>query len=151
MNDKLREAAKRVADLIEHDNRYCAFAAGILRVALAEPAIKESLTVAELHPFEDASVISALTWAATLIEQEYPVGHNGADSWLMNYSDKHGEHIRRSDHREWEKVHGRWKPKAAPPRREWVGLTESEAFLCKKREYFETYKAIEAKLREKNT
>ena len=38
-----------------------------------------------------------------------------------------------------------------PQKREWVGLTESEAFLCKKREYFETYKAIEAKLREKNT
>ena len=36
-------------------------------------------------------------------------------------------------------------------KKEWVGLTESEAFLCKKREYFETYKAIEAKLREKNT
>lgn len=35
-------------------------------------------------------------------------------------------------------------------KKEWVGLTESEAFLCKKREYFETYKAIEAKLREKN-
>ena len=43
MSDKLREAAKRVADLIEHDNPHCAFAADILRAALAEPAIKESL------------------------------------------------------------------------------------------------------------
>ena len=37
MSNKLREAAKRVADLIENDDRYCAFAAGILRAALAEP------------------------------------------------------------------------------------------------------------------
>ena len=33
----------------------------------------------------------------------------------------------------------------------WVGLTEEEAFDCKGRDYFETYKAIEAKLKEKNT
>jgi hypothetical protein len=37
------------------------------------------------------------------------------------------------------------------PEREWVGLTEDEAFACKGRDYFETYKAIEAKLKEKNT
>ena len=33
----------------------------------------------------------------------------------------------------------------------WVWLTEEEAFVCKRRGYFETYKAIEAKLKEKNT
>ena len=33
----------------------------------------------------------------------------------------------------------------------WVGLTEDEAFACQGRDYFETYKAIEAKLKEKNT
>ena len=33
----------------------------------------------------------------------------------------------------------------------WVGLTEDEAFVCKRRDYFETYKAIEAALRSKNT
>ena len=33
----------------------------------------------------------------------------------------------------------------------WAGLTEEEAFVCKKRDYLETYKAIEAKLKEKNT
>ena len=32
----------------------------------------------------------------------------------------------------------------------WVGLTEDEAFACQRRDYFETYKAIEAKLKEKN-
>lgn len=37
-----------------------------------------------------------------------------------------------------------------PPRREWVGLTEDEAFACRGCDYFETYKAIEAKLKEKN-
>ena len=36
-------------------------------------------------------------------------------------------------------------------KREWVGLTEDEAFACRGRDYFETYKAIEAKLKEKNT
>ena len=34
---------------------------------------------------------------------------------------------------------------------EWVGLTEDEAFACQGRDYFETYRAIEAKLKEKNT
>ena len=33
----------------------------------------------------------------------------------------------------------------------WVGLTEDEAFVCRGRDYIETYKAIEAKLKEKNT
>ena len=33
----------------------------------------------------------------------------------------------------------------------WVGLTEDEAFVCRGRDYFKTYKAIEAKLKEKNT
>ena len=36
-------------------------------------------------------------------------------------------------------------------RREWVGLTEDESFVCRGRDYFETYKAIETKLKEKNT
>jgi predicted RNA binding protein with dsRBD fold (UPF0201 family) len=36
-------------------------------------------------------------------------------------------------------------------KRKWVGLTEDEAFACQGRDYFETYKAIEAKLKEKNT
>ena len=36
-------------------------------------------------------------------------------------------------------------------KRPWVGLTEDEAFACQGRDYFETYKAIEAKLKEKNT
>ena len=38
-----------------------------------------------------------------------------------------------------------------PPQRTWVDLTEDEAFACQGRDYFETYKAIAAKLKEKNT
>ena len=45
MTDKLRAAAQAALDLLDNDDRDCAFAAGILRVALAEPAIKDSLTV----------------------------------------------------------------------------------------------------------
>ena len=45
-----------------------------------------------------------------------------------------------------------WVPLyTTPPQREFVGLTEDEAFACKGRDYFETYKAIEAKLKDKNT
>ena len=166
MSDKLRAAAQFALETLEDvfgKDKIDVGAINMLRAALAEP---EPVT----HPFEDSAVISALTWAASLIEKEYPVGHNGADSWLMNYSDKHGEHIRRSDHREWEKVHGRWKPKAAPPRREWVGLTDREfqPMIQKAMAYygydqsepshltagagFRVFaNAIEAKLREKNT
>ena len=44
-----------------------------------------------------------------------------------------------------------WVPLyTTPPQREFVGLTEDEAFACKGRDYFETYKAIEAKLKDKN-
>ena len=44
-----------------------------------------------------------------------------------------------------------WVPLyTTPPQRTWVGLTEDEAFACKGRDYFETYKAIEAKLKDKN-
>ena len=42
-------------------------------------------------------------------------------------------------------------PLYTAPQRTWFGLTEDEAFACKGRDYFETYKAIEAKLKEKNT
>ena len=38
----------------------------------------------------------------------------------------------------------------APPKRQWIGLTEDEAFACQGRDYFETYKNIDAKLKEKN-
>ena len=46
--------------------------------------------------------------------------------------------------------HGQWVRYEDVSQRTWVGLTEDEAFACKGRDYFETYKAIEAKLKEKN-
>jgi hypothetical protein len=181
MTEKLRAAAKAALSAMDYMLRngewYCAEGrANALRAALAEP--DEQKPVA--HPFEDASVISALYWASILIKQKYPVGHNGADSWLMNYSDKHGENVRRHDHREWGKVHGRWKPKAAlaepaikdslTVQRPWAGLTDREfqPMIKKAMGYYGYDKlepshltagagfrvfanAIEAKLREKNT
>lgn len=42
------------------------------------------------------------------------------------------------------------RERLAQPEQEWVGLTEEEAFACRGRDYFETYRAIEAKLKEKN-
>ena len=50
MSDKLRAAAKAALDLLDNDDRDCAFAAGILRVALAEQTVQKSLTVAEQEP-----------------------------------------------------------------------------------------------------
>jgi len=109
------------------------------------------------HPFEDKSVISSLSWAAGLIEQAYREcgGHNGADSWLMNYADKQGERIRQADHREWEKVNGRWQVKVTPPQRTWVGLTELEAVefvkTMERGNFLVAIYDIEKKLKEKNT
>jgi len=57
MSDKLRAAAKAALKLLDDDDRDCAFAAGILRAALAEPAIKESLTVAERKPVPEFELI----------------------------------------------------------------------------------------------
>ena len=54
----------------------------------------------------------------------------------------------------WKKPSSVYKPISlytTPPQRTWVGLTEDEAFACQGRDYFETYKAIEARLKEKNT
>ena len=41
-------------------------------------------------------------------------------------------------------------PQAAPPRREWQGLTEEEAAACWSDSAVDTWRAIEAALREKN-
>jgi hypothetical protein len=123
----------------------CQEAADALAAPVQEPVA---------HPFEDKSVISALAWAAGLIQREYPAGHNGADSWLMNYADIQGERIRLTDHREWEKVHGRWKPITAPSaaQRQWVGLTDEEADKIYKdgSTFGEMMRMVEAKLKEKN-
>ena len=62
MTDKLREAAQAALKLLDDDDRDCAFAAGILRAALAEPAIKDSLTVQRPWVSLTEEEISAVDW-----------------------------------------------------------------------------------------
>ena len=117
MSDKLRAAAQAALEMLDNDDRDCAFAANILRAALAEPAIKESLTVAE--PEEKLLSIHRLNqWLKASLAEQKPMLE-------MN-----------------------------PQKREWVGLTDEEIEML-----IENYditntdyaRAIEAKLRQKNT
>ena len=49
------------------------------------------------------------------------------------------------------KAHPDWIPLyTAPSKREWIDLTEDEAFACRGLDFFDTYKNINAKLKEKN-
>jgi len=122
MSDKLREAAKAALDWLENTKtqsmeEYLQVVNG-LRAALAEPAIKESLTVAEQKP---------VAWMS--------------DSDVGFYKEEFGNYPCVPLY-------------TAPPRREWVGLTDEEINLIYDRPhiYFTQYaKDIEAKLREKNT
>jgi len=144
MTDKLREAAQAVLESTKslfvccsdfshlpqdlHPDGKCIQlgryndALTALEAALAEPAIKESLTVAEQEPVAC-------------------IGTNGKLMWLKKPST----------------IYSKPRPLyIAPPRREWVGLTDDEikeiANNCR---WSETYHvdfslAIETKLREKN-
>lgn len=124
MSDKLRAAAQAALDLLDNDDRDCAFAAGILRVALAEP---EQEPVGKFSKFSDG------VW------KEVTASSPG----IFLYT--------------------------APPRKEWVGLTDREfqPMIQKAMAYygydqsktshltagagFRVFaNAIEAKLREKN-
>lgn len=152
------EALKLALDEIKRVKEICLREVGIglcneVVIAKLEEALAQPEQEPVAHPFEDKAVISSLSWAAGLIEQAYREcgGHNGADSWLMNYADKQGERIRQADHREWEKVNGRWRVKVTPLQRTWVGLTDEdwkEIFLTTNAHTLP--KAIEAKLKEKN-
>jgi hypothetical protein len=126
MSDKLREAAQAALKLLDDDDRDCAFAARILKAALAEQTVKESLTVAEQEPVACIKT-------------------NGELMWLKKPST----------------IYSKPRPLyAAPPRREWVGLTDEEideisrvviGFNSLSGWENEFGLAIEAKLREKNT
>jgi hypothetical protein len=48
-----------------------------------------------------------------------------------------------------QRTRTRWVP-VEKPQREWVGLTDEEASWCQAPSTIETWKRIEAKLREKN-
>lgn len=79
---------------------------------------------------------------------------NNISDWL-NRADYTAEERRRiciqlmAEAQYWD-VHQYLKMMHDSTKRPWVGLTEDEAFACRGHDYFETYKAIEAKLKEKN-
>jgi len=137
MIDKLRAAAQAVGDAKDilflremsvHDKVYLRLedAINALKAALAEPAIKESLTVAEPVAFYNFQT-HQMRWAkpttyAEIVAVDVPE--------LTLYT--------------------------APPRREWVGLTDEEIQVIHETYYRrmgpnEFAKLVEAKLKEKNT
>ena len=127
MSDKLREAAQAALSAMDYMLRngewYCAEErANALRAALAEPTVKDSLTVAEQKPVGQL--------------QEGAYGR-GQVLWFNKPADQSMLYT-------------------APPRREWVSLTDEEIKLVANScVWSETYhvdfsQAIEAKLREKN-
>ena len=99
-----------------------------LEDALAKTAIKESLTVAEQEPVAWTTMPEAEDWCFVSSSKD-PTG----------------------------KLEGKWFPLyAAPPRREWVGLTDEEITQGNKESWvdFQAFQSAvwwaEAKLREKN-
>jgi hypothetical protein len=125
MSDNLREAAKAALLALKClDGLECAREEiEALEAALAEPAIKESLTVAEQEP---------VAWMS--------------DSDVCFYKEEFGNYPCVPLY-------------TAPPRREWVGLTEDEitklhheikTHLMGTYKTEDIYRAIEAKLKDKN-
>ena len=136
MSDKLREAAQAALKLLDDDDRDCAFVARILKAAFAEPAIKESLTVAE--------PIAWLVTYGNFTHVEYTKPNMVVDTYYQPlYTSPLAEQ----------------KPmlEMNPEKREWVGLTDEEVTEIRLKMFdvvatnYEAYRAIEAKLREKNT
>jgi len=129
MSDKLREAAQAALSAMDYMLRngewYCAEErANALRAALAEPAIKESLTVAE--PVAWTTMPEAEDWCFVSGSKD-PTGKLEG-KWFPLYT--------------------------APPRREWVGLTREDLAEilanCDLQERGAVAWMVEAKLREKN-
>jgi hypothetical protein len=130
MNDKLRETAQAALLALKClDGLECAREEiENLEAALAEPTVQKSLTVAEQEPVAWTTMPEAEDWCFVSLSKD-PTG----------------------------KLEGKWFPLyTAPPRREWVGLTNDEvnsfAAGCHLGNSVQgaIYKA-EAKLREKNT
>ena len=122
MSDKLRAAALLAVDALDSDDPTIQLRAALnLRAALAEQTVKESLTVAE-------PVACIKT--------------NGELMWLKKPST----------------IYSKPRPLyTTPPRREWVGLTDEEITGIRLKMFdvvatnYEAYRAIETKLKEKNT
>ena len=130
MTDKLRDAAQAALLALDSDHPDIPLRAAMnlrraamnLRAALAEPDVQDSLTGAEPVAC---------------------VGTNGELMWLKKP----------------EVIYSKPRPLyTAPPRREWVGLTDDEVMILNRKSYdaqigllpLTFYRAIEAKLREKN-
>jgi hypothetical protein len=147
MSDKLRAAAQAVGDAKDilflrdisvHDKVYLKLedAINAIKAALAEPAIKESLTVAE--------PIAWLVTYGNFTHVEYTKPNMVVDTYYQPlYTSPLAEQ----------------KPmlEMNPEKREWVGLTDEEVTEIRLKMFdvvatnYEAYRAIEAKLREKNT
>ena len=106
---------------------------GELRIRLASP------TDAQLEKNYDA--IKILRQALAQPEQE-PV------AWMYVNDDGECEQIEYGEPFDDPSVTPLY---TAPPKREWIDLTEEEAFACRGLYFFDTYKNINDKLKEKNT
>ena len=142
MTEKLRAAAQAAyramvaMELSDGSKREWDAAVAGLREALAEPAIKESLTVAE--------PIAWLVTYGNFTHVEYTKPNMVVDTYYQPlYTSPLAEQ----------------KPmlEMNPEKREWVGLTDEEVTEIRLKMFdvvatnYEAYRAIEAKLREKNT
>ena len=101
MSDKLREAALMAVDALDSDDPTIQMRAALnLRAALAEPAIKDSLTVAEQEPvaFVDLGSLKFISHTpdTTVGVSKYRTPFKNSPLYT------------------------------APPRREWVGLTAED-------------------------
>ena len=138
MSDKLREAAQRTLETLEDvfgKNKIDVGAINMLRAALAEPAIKESLTVAE----------------------QEPVAVDCCANCLRPKNEHQGIVCPKPYTTNWNAWDYPFAPDTTPPQREWVSLTDEEITQGNRDSLVDLWaweSAVlwaEAKLREKNT
>ena len=106
----------------------------LMKWQIARDAVKEALAQPEQEPVEWYSVEGETRrYGVGMVECAYAIGRDEVVHVVTHESVKD------------------IAMKHLPTQRTWVGLAEDEAFACQGRNYFETYKAIEAKLKEKNS
>jgi len=148
MSDKLRAAAQAALELLDNDDRDCAFAANILRAALAEPAIKESLTVAEQEPVACIKTNGELMWLkkpSTIYSKPRPL-----------YAAPPRREAQERMHPEIKKMYEDYFDKcfreSSAQQRPWVGLTGDEIEdINKDQTLWGIIRTAEEILKEKNT
>jgi hypothetical protein len=128
MSDKLRAAAKAALEWLETSKKQSIKeymqVVDALRAALAEPTVKESLTVAEQEPAAFVNLESL----KDISRNPDTIGASRYKTTFRNYP-----------------------LYATPPRREWVGLTGDEIEdLPKDKMWWEIIRAAEEILKEKN-